>query len=373
MKVLFYTKVNFAVKGNSGVVGKIEAQSEAFRELGFGCDLVYFEDNKVVIKSSETEKNTFTFNTSLKRIAFQYGGFLKKIDVKSYDLLYVRHFPLQPFAYHLLKQIRQKHPTIKIIIEIPTYPYRLELKNNSIKQIITNGLDDFYWKKIATVVDRILTFSEFDSIHKIPTLKTSNGINISGFVAKKPTPFSQKFHILGLANVQAWHGFDRVIEGIKEYKGSKNKPEVFFHIVGEGNAIPALKILTEKYNLTQNVLFYGARFGDELDTFFQDCHIAVNSLAWHRTGANSPTIKMREYCARGIPFINGYKDKDLPTDFPFAFQVTPDDKPIDIQQLVAFFKAVEREFPNYPTLLYEFAKNNLTWKMKLQVVKEYLK
>ncbi len=377
MKILFYTKVNFAIKGNSGIVNKINAQAKAFRELGFECDLVYFENNNIVIQSAEDKKEVFAFSSKLSRIRFQYFGFLKKINLQTYDLLYVRHFSLQPLIYNTLKKIKFTHSRIKIIMEIPTYPYQLELKNNSVKQFIINQLDIFYWKKMPSLIDRVLTFSDFETIHQIPTLKTSNGIDITSFSAKEKNGLLDEFHLLGLANVQRWHGFDRIIEGMKIWYAQKDQKtnslkNIFFHIVGDGDAIAELKQLTKRYDLEKQVIFHGAKFGNELDVFFQQCHIAANSLAWHRTGANSPTIKMREYCARGIPFINGYEDKDLPPNFPFSFQVASNDDAIEINALIAFFQNIEQKHADYPNFLHNFAKNNLTWKAKLKVVADFL-
>ena len=376
-KILFYTKVNFATKGNAGIVNKVKAQAKAFVELGFACDLVYFENNDIVIQASDGEKQVFSFDSTFKRIRFQYFGFLKKIKITDYDLFYIRHFSLQPLIFTTLKQVKKQHKAIKMIMEIPTYPYQLELQNTSAKQLIVNKLDIFYWKKMPSLIDRILTFSDYDFIHNIPTLKTSNGIDITLFEAKEKIELTKEFHILGLANVQPWHGFDRIIEGMKNWyalaQKNENAPKnIFFHIVGDGAGIKALQILTALYGLEKQVVFHGSKFGKELDFYFQTCHLAANSLAWHRTGANSPTIKMREYCAKGIPFINGYEDKDLPSNFPFSFQVKSNDEAININDLIAFFQNIQVKYPNYPQILHDFAKDNLTWKAKLTVVKKML-
>ena len=53
------------------------------------------------------------------------------------------------------------------------------------------------------------------------------------------------------------------------------------------------------------------------------------------------TLKLREYMARGLPFITAVGDPALPPDPAFALRVTNDDSPIDMAAVVAFARAAK--------------------------------
>ena len=78
-KLLFYTKMNFAVKGNSGIRKKVFAQARAFRALGFEVDVLFFENNTIYIEGDNATV-VFDAKNKLQFLRFLYGGFLKSIE-----------------------------------------------------------------------------------------------------------------------------------------------------------------------------------------------------------------------------------------------------------------------------------------------------
>lgn len=371
-KILFYTKLDFGNEGHSGISKKIFAQAKALRRLGFSTDLLYFKGNEVVVEN-DVNKQFFSFENKYKRIFFQYKKFIQCIDFQSYTHVYIRHFFLHPLAIVLLYTMKKANPKLKIIMEIASFPYHEQARKNDWKDRFRYGMDKLHCRFLKTYVDKILTFSPFEKIYDIPTLRTSNGVDIDGLFPKKTTPLNGELHLLGLANVQHWHGFDRVIEGLRLHYKNPDAFPVYFHIVGKGDAIPDLELLVNEPFLKEKIIFHGAKYADELQYFFEKCHLAVSSLGMHRIGvANGETsnLKVREYCARGIPFINGYTDRDLPTDFPYVFQVEATEQNVDIQQIIFFYQKLLPQNSNYPSILHEFAKANLTWEAKLEIVKK---
>jgi hypothetical protein len=362
-KILYYTKINFAEQGNSGIIKKVFSQVKALRKHGLECDLFYFQNNECILEKTNGEKQVWSFENKWKRIQFQYFSYLQHIDFQQYNAIYIRHFFLHPLATLMLKNWKKQN-------------YYEQARKDSFKEQWTYRMDLWLTPLLKRSVDVILTFSPFEKIYGIPTLRTSNGIDTDG-VAVLPKPiFKNELHILGLANVQHWHGFDRVIRGIKAYYASDCYIEVYLHIVGRGDEIPLLEKLIDSDVLKKYVLFHGAKYGKDLDIFFEKSHIALSSLGMHRIGvANGETsnLKLREYCAKGMPFINGYLDRDLPSDFPYALQVAADESAIDIQQVISFYKNLLVENSDFPEQLNQFAKDHLTWEAKLKVVVDYLK
>jgi glycosyltransferase involved in cell wall biosynthesis len=275
---------------------------------------------------------------------------------------------------HLLRKIKSIHPNARVVMEIASYPYHEQVRKGDLRDRFRYGLDKWMCSQLKKYVDRILTYSNFDSIFGIPTLKTSNGVDIDGLLPKKATPLQGEFHILGLANVQHWHGFDRVISGLKMYSGQDEFP-VFFHIVGKGDALAALRQECIAAGLEMQVIFHGPKYGAELQDFFERCHIGISSLGMHRIGVatgETSNLKVREYCARGIPFINGYLDRDLPADFPYVFNVAADESPVNIADALNFYRNLLKNHPDYPEKLHEFAVKNLSWEAKFEVLKNWI-
>jgi hypothetical protein len=178
-------------------------------------------------------------------------------------------------------------------------------------------------------------------------------------------------NLIGVAGLNYWHGFDRLIEGLNIYYSSNPKRLVYFHIVGDTNNIIGneYKNLVTKYNLENYVIFYGNKIGDELDEVYEKCQFGIGSLGIHRIGISEvKPLKSREYCARGIPFVYSFKDEDF-DDKSFILKESPNDSPIDINRLIDFYYS--NNFNNRE--IRRFAEENLTWDVQVKRILEQLK
>jgi hypothetical protein len=175
-------------------------------------------------------------------------------------------------------------------------------------------------------------------------------------------------HLIGVASIAHWHGYDRVIEGLHNYyyNGKHNTKKVFFHIAGDSSNTESTryKELVKKYNLSNYVIFYGRKSGKELDVLFNKADIAVGSLGCHRIlMRNVRPLKNREYCARGLPFFYSETDDDF-EDKDFILKVPANDDPVNIDVIVNFvisnkFNAVK---------IRNYALQNLTWEIQFEKV-----
>ncbi|NMC60332.1 MAG: glycosyltransferase family 4 protein [Candidatus Methanofastidiosa archaeon] len=204
----------------------------------------------------------------------------------------------------------------------------------------------------------------------IPTITIPNGIIVSSVPLRTPPPFDGKnLDLLCVAQVAKWHGLDRLIRGMAEYKGEVN---VRLNVVGYGSEIPNLKKLILSLKLDDSVLFHGFKTGKELDEFFDKCHIAVGSLGLHRVGVSEGSIlKVREYCARGIPFIYGVPDADFQEGFPYVLRVPSNEEPVDIAQVISFAGRICSD-QRHPQFMREYALINLDWSMKMKKLVEFM-
>jgi glycosyltransferase involved in cell wall biosynthesis len=364
VKCLYLSLIHADDKNALGVNKKIFGQIKAMKKSGLEVFYIgakysgvyLFEDhNETMLQSNPFGKR---YSTLVKRLIY-YKKLLKFIDEKNVKLIYVRYPFSEPFFIRFLKECKKR--SVKVLLEIPTYPYDEEF--SAFKLFI----DRVFRKYLHKYVDRVVAVSNHEEIFGIPTIRISNGIDIEEV---KATSTSKKVHainLIGVANVSFWHGYDRVITGLYEYYKTNPDRKVYFHIVGGGAELESLKKLTETLGLSEFVIFHGPKHGEELDSLFDEAHIAIGSLGSHRKGlcAAAP-IKTREYCARGIPFVISYDDVDFPDDFPYMLKVPADESPVDIEQILQFYDRIkEKEFVKE---MREYAEKNLSWEVKLKPV-----
>jgi len=364
MKCLYLSLVHVDDKNALGVNKKIRSQIKAMRKSGLQVfyigikfsGLYLFEDrNETILQSNPFGKR---YSTMVKRLIY-YKKLLKFIDEKNVKLIYVRYPFSEPFFIRFLKECKKR--SVKVLLEIPTYPYDEEL--SAFKLFI----DRAFRKYLHKYVDKVVAISNHEEIFGIPTIRISNGIDIEEV---KATSASKKVHainLIGVAGLQFWHGYDRVVTGLYEYYKTNPDRKVYFHIVGGGAELENLKKLAETLGLSEFVIFHGPKHGEELDSLFDEAHIAIGSLGLHRSGLRAAAIlKTREYCARGIPFVISYDDVDFPNDFPYMLEVPADESPIDIEQILQFYDRIkEKEFVKE---MREYAEKNLSWEVKLKPV-----
>lgn len=345
MKGLFIVFHGFS--DHSGISKKIAYQCDALRHCGAEVELCYLD-----IQPDGTQRRMVGDNP----IRVYGNGRLAKItkriclgDITRYvrdhqiDFLYIRHdFNASPVTEWWLRQVRKTG--VRIALEIPTYPYdaefsRAKLLSNRIKLRV----DQIFRNRMARSIDRIVTFSDDDTIFGRPTIRISNGIDFARIPLKTQVNDTRhEVHLLAVANIHFWHGFDRVIEGLRSYYATKPERIVRLRIVGDGSAreIAEYKRMISEYGLGQFVTLLGPRSGAELDELFAWCDMGIASLGRHRSGIERiKTLKNREYAARGIPFVYSETDEDFES-MPYILKASADDSPIDIDALLAFYDSV---------------------------------
>lgn len=346
MKALFLTPTS--LNEYSGIDKKVMAQYEALKNNGLDIELCYIDRKEETI-----ERKIFQKNILLKKIESK-NRLLKKIenfllrwnfkDVENYifqnkvELIYIRYEMASNYGFiKFLKNIKEKN--IKILLEIPTYPYDQELLNGNIKLKLRYYIDRHYRKNLKKLVDKIVTFSEDKKIYEVLTINISNGIDINkiSLVEKKE---SKKIRFIGVAGLVFWHGFDRFILSMKNYYKNSPKQEVIFNIVGDGdkNYINKLKNMVKENKLENYIVFHGFKSGEELDKIYNNSDIAVGSLGRFRSGLDiMKPLKNREYCAKGLPMI--YSETDL--DFEgqsFVYKASHNESLIDIEKVIEWYK-----------------------------------
>jgi hypothetical protein len=375
-KIFFYAKMNFGNPHSAGIKKKVVGQKKALNHLGFDTDLMYIESDQIILDDYRNGIKRITIPSKWKFLKYLYHDFITQFELAKYDVFYLRHFPMHPLSWWMLFQLKRRHPAIKIIVEFPTFPYSKQLKAISSWHYFSGVIDDVFTPLAMKYADRVLTVSQHTAIFGKATLITSNGIDVSQFKPIALPIFEDSLNIVGLANVQIWHGYDRVIKGLEQYYQSANRPlKVRFHIIGAGKECDNIAQLANDCKVAEYVVLHGALFGDALYDTLQQCHVGLGALADFRVGMDNAAVsplKNREYCAFGLPFVCTYKDSDLPADFPFVLLMNADEQPISIAAIVDFYTTLRQHYPDYTTQMHQFTKTHLSWESKFLVLKNYL-
>ncbi|NFN94095.1 glycosyltransferase family 4 protein [Clostridium botulinum] len=378
MKKIFY--IEYVDKNELiGVINKVNAQCNEFSKY-YETILLYLDGNDICINNFNKMKfkkiknvlgrKKLKSNTILKKInnrikIIKFNLYIKKILLEEKpEIIYVRKYEILN-GIRILKNFKKKN-NAHIIYEIPTYPYEQEyLKNGKKIMRLLNKKLDKGMEKIAELIPVVLGQDvEFTCKKYLPI---SNGIDIKNINIKNINKVKGNIiDLIGVANVSFWHGYDRLIEGLKNYYTIERKNKVIFHIVGDGDEINNLKQLTKKYKLNDYVLFHGIRNGKELDEIMDYCEIGIGSIANHRKGLKKDSaLKNREYCARGIPFVVASED-DAFKDFKYIYKISPDETPVNINNLLDFYNNIKNE--DYINEMREYAENNLTWEVIMKPI-----
>ena len=344
MKILFLVYHGFS--DESGISKKIHYQVKGLRQNGHEVHLCYYDfdprGHRCRYVGNKVIADYGTGALAATRSRTQLDCIYNYCAVNAIEMVYARSFMnANPILVRLFHKLNKRG--IKCITEIPTYPYDSEFKGYPLKYKIPLYIDKLFRKALAKKMEAIVTFSNEETIFGKRTICISNGIDLDSIPIHNPKK-QNDIHLIAVAEIHYWHGFDRLVAGMGEYyKLNPDARKVFFHVVGwedyrgtTSNGYLTVEQTAKKYNIGQYVVNHGKLFGDKLDEVFNQCVFAIGSLGRHRSGiTNIKTLKNREYAARGIPFIYSETDNDF-EDKPYIIKAPADESPVNIRQIIDF-------------------------------------
>lgn len=352
----------------------MEYQSRAFSKLAGPVDLACNSLRGPLLNGrlvSEYPTTGRGFN-SLNHYGWFYREVAKHASSDRYDFLYVRYPLALPSFIWFLRHVKAVNPDVQVVVEIATFPYRHELQTP--KRRILRFLDDLGSGRLVNYVDSIVTFYGQSEIFGIPCLQLSNGIEVQSVPERHETPRGDRINLISVGNIADRHGLDRALTGIAEYVERPDAREVQLHIVGDGPAVPGLRALADRLGIDEHVRFHGLQSGAALDALFDEADLAIDSLALHRLQLpRSSSLKAREYCARGVPFVVASDDADFPSSLEFVHRVPAGEGPIGIAGVVDFLCRLHEQAPCVHREMRKYADENLSWQVKLAPVVDYLR
>lgn len=369
MKILFLVYHGFSEV--SGISKKIHYQVKGLRENGHEvhlCSYGFAENgHRCRFIDDSVLRDYGTGVLAAVRQRTEYGSLYDYCRQTGIEFVYARCFQnASPWLTRFFRRL--KSAGIHAVTEIPTYPYDQEFENFEWKMRMGLKVDQLFRNRLYRQMDALVTFSDAERIFGQRTIRISNGVDLDSIPLHRYRPSDDALHLIGVAEVHPWHGFDRVMAGMGEYlkKGKGEQRDIRFHVVGDVH--PQLmnsvfKPIMEQYGLHEKIVFHGALFGDELTRVFDQCQFAIGSLGRHRSGITViKTLKNREYATRGIPFIYSEQDSDFDRQ-PYVLKAPADESPIDMGQVVDFVSRCQLS----PDAIRQTVEH-LSWKNQMQRV-----
>lgn len=352
----------------NGISKKIRYQVKALKECGLDIHICYYDispdgNRRWMVDDKVVADLGYGMSAKLRKRC-SYTAIADYVARENIGFVYIRSYHnANPFTIRMVNRMRSHGA--KVVMEIPTYPYDQEYTTRSMK--LELFVDRSFRHRLATALDGIITFSNEKQIFGRPTIRISNGIDFDAIPMKKQiNDTACQLHLLGVAEVHYWHGFDRLVRGLAEYYRKDPEYKVYFHIVGplvgERERQEILPVIREN-GLEPYVLIHGPLHGAALDECFEQADFAIGSLGRHRSGITFiKTLKNREYAARGLAFVYSETDEDF-DNMPYVWKALPDESPIDIAELIDFQRSLKMT-----PLEIRASVSPLSWKTQMQKV-----
>lgn len=351
----------------TGVGLKIRNQINVFNNAGLNCqELTLPYGNQLAMRV-------------LYRFPF-YNGYPKweyKAEFEKADYIYMRRpFLMTWYMRKTLRKVKEKNPNVKILVEIPTFPYDDEIREYKFSKIMIMK-DSFNRIRMQNSIDRFVDLTGEKEIFGIPTLQIKNGIDVNAVQVKKITEHKDgSIHLCCVALFKSWHGYERLLKGLKIYYDNNPTRNVFVHFAGEGDQIPYYQALVAKHKANDFVIFHGMLQGTQLDELYNQCDFAVGSLGGYKKSLfYSQELKSREAVARGIPMITGCEVDIFTKDYPYFLEFSNDDSIISINRIVEYYEKLYSEESKEDVInnIRKYAFSMVNMEAAMSAVIEYIK
>lgn len=378
MKILFLVYHGFSEV--SGISKKIRCQVKGLREGGHDVRVCYYtfspSGHRCRYVDGRVIRDYGTGRLAALRQRTGYGCVYRYCVEQGIDFVYARSFQnANPWLIRLFRRLRRRG--IKAVTEIPTYPYDGEFAGFPLSVRLGLCVDRLFRRHLARQMEAMVTFSGAGEIFGQRTINISNGVDFDSIPLHDYRETDGALHLIGVAEVHYWHGYDRLIAGLGEYYRTAAAPcEIYFHVVGgvadsemHGSMhAPGFAELMDKYGIRHRVIFHGQLHGTELDAVFNISRFAIGSLGRHRSGVTAiKTLKNREYATRGIPFIYSEQDSDF-DGRPYVLKAPADESPVDIQAIIDFL-----DTHNLTPSDIRATVGHLSWKTQMGIVVDFIR
>lgn len=342
MKTIFFYANIRTYDHTLGITRKVYSEIKAFRKQGYqviysgyledGVAIFDNDDNVIMRRKYWIANERISHLTRREKIMSLCIDYMHQYE-GDFDFSYVRYHFFDRKYIELLKALKKR--SAKVIIEAhstPKFPHDMSIMHYV-------GWKDKRWNKYAkTYVDMVASMSDEETLWGIETVKISNGIDVGKIRLHNYHGNVGDINLIAVSFEGPVHGYDRVIRGMYEYYKNEGKRNLYFHMVGTTQT--STDKLIEKLGLGDRCFKYGKMMGEKLDDVYDKANMGVGCLANHRIGSTyGSALKTKEYIAKGIPFIYGWKEKVL-ENFEYGLSFELCEEPIDMKEVINFYDSL---------------------------------
>ncbi len=378
-RALYLTPVRLDTVANAGVRKKVFGQLSALHSLGLEVNLLYLTEAGLQMTSGGPGGQLFPLPDRQPVIRqWNYYRYLEEryATLGEVDLVYIRyHVPTPAYKRFLtmLGALGESRPTV--VCEVPTYPYTREF--TGLKGLAYYLLDKAYAARLGQFYDHVVSFYPAQEIFGHRPLLLENALPQSVLRAAEdqdghaPVGRAGVLELIGLAaNLEAFHGYDRILRGMEAYERRKQPSDavVNFTLISQGAEFEKLRKFSERAGLTERTTFLAPRVGAELTDVLRRMDIGIGTIARYRVGLTTDSsLKTREYCAFGVAQLLSAEDRSFPDSLPFVRYINNDDEPVDIAALADWYGLLKQRSDHRAEML-RYAQNNLSWRAQMNKV-----
>ena len=339
---------------------------------------------RFITENGEETKDVAPGHGIMRRFSEAAAGYLA---AHRFDVLYMR---LDRISFDVLRLCRtaRANGARTVVIELPNYPYLLDYVKSvngvrpfrkrlpaRLRVLGTAAEDRLSAMRLSGLVDAVaLIGNGADRFFGVKAINISNGVDVDAMSVVPPKDGEREIVLIGVAGTLWWQGYDRILAGMDQYKKVKTErdPAIRFILVGgDAKEMPDFLSLVRRYGLENDVECPGFRKGEALDALYARADLGVSKLGCYRRGLSScSSLKAREYCAKGLPFLYTCEDSLADENVDFALQVPNDDSPVDMMRVVRFVRRcrLNRNLAQEERL---FARSHFDWVSILKTVLDF--
>lgn len=367
MRIFFYANTDVYDK-NRGVSKKVMSQIRALRDMGHevfyttytenGIQVLNQEDKAIWEKECRVHKKLFHY---LRRdfLIHNVCQYWKNLDA-DFDLCYLRfHF----FDRKFRRMLRQMKKTSLVVIEAHGYPYR-EWKLSA-RSLFINVRDVIFEPFCRSQIDLVAAISNHDNIWGRKTVFIDNAVDVHSIKIHERTPQKNELNLISVAIEQAYHGFEKIILGLSQYYKNGGTRSITVYMVGEYRE--KTKKLVKDLQMGRHIVFTGKLHGTSLDEAYDKSDLAIGTFSKRANDEYGSSIKTKEFFAKGIPFINGWREYSFDDSCPYMKRFDMNVSHIDFHEVVRFYDGIKGD-AGLKYKMRKFAEENFTWKKQFKRV-----
>ena len=368
--MIYINESSFFDAAGIGVYRKIMAQCRVF-EKAFGTTYCTTRHGGIAYLIHQDE--VIEKKPTLSKMDFYVCAqeWVLKYDQKQ---VYIRYNLGNKWLIDFVSWLKEKD--INSLVEIHTF--------DNINEFSDSGLkieDRFYGYQLSEYYDTCVGYDDRDSYRGMKVIPQVNGVDMYRNPLSKTADCTDKYKdscvMTVVGNLGKWGGYERVIRGINEYYENGGKRNLEFNIIGSGEEYYFYKSLIETLKVCAYVHLIGpVRSQKVLNDYYDKTDIAVGMMGAYKGCAHlekGSNIKMREYCARGIPIIYGYNDVGFSGDEEYLLRFPNNDSVIDINEVIALHDRVMLNRNAIAKKMRRYIGENYTWDLILKPVIAYFR